>query len=81
MPRRQPASLAELYGRGIDELIGAGHAPAAVWEYSPRQLRAYQALSGRRRRVERAELLSIIQLGTRGDAKEIKRTLRKWLAG
>jgi hypothetical protein len=39
------------------------------------------ALHGKRRKREAAELLTVMQLATRGDNKEIKRALQKWLAG
>jgi hypothetical protein len=52
-----------------------------VWNYSPRQLKGFLVVSGKRRKREMAQLVSAVQLATRGDNKEIKRALRKWLAG
>jgi hypothetical protein len=43
-------------------------------------LRAYHALLVKRRTREKAEFVTAVQLGTRGDAREIKKVLRKWLA-
>lgn len=47
---------------------------------SPRQLRANHVLLTKRRAREKAEFVTAVQLGTRGDAKEIRKALRKWLA-
>jgi hypothetical protein len=57
-------------------LIAAGHPPAAVWQYTPRQMQAYLFIASRRRQREQKELLALHAMATRGEAKDIKKALR-----
>jgi len=57
-------------------LIAAGHPPAAVWHYTPRQMQAFLFIASRRRQREQRELLALYAMATRGEAKNIKKALR-----
>ena len=57
-------------------MISAGHPPADAWSYTPRQIKGFLALAGRRRTREYAERLSIAAAGARGDPKAIKKVLK-----
>jgi hypothetical protein len=47
-------------------------------DYTPRQLQAFVFLAGKRRQRELGELLHVNTLGSRGDEKTIRATLRSW---
>ena len=57
-------------------MIAAGHPPAAVWQYTPRQMQAYLFIAGRRRQREQKELLALYAMATRGEGKAIQKALR-----
>jgi len=56
--------------------VAAGHPPAAVWQYTPRQMQAYLFIAGRRKQREHKELLALHAMAQRGDTKDIKKALR-----
>jgi hypothetical protein len=59
-------------------LIAAGHPPAVVWSYTPRQLHGFVALARRRRLTELRENLVVSALGAQGDDGAVERQLREW---
>jgi len=60
----------------IESLIAAGHPPAAVWQYTPRQMQAFLFIAARRRQREHRELLALHAMAARGEGKDIKKALR-----
>jgi len=56
--------------------VAAGHPPAAVWQYTPRQMQAYLFIAGRRRMREQKELLALYAMATRGESRDIRKALR-----
>jgi hypothetical protein len=64
------------FAEAIEFLIANGHREDAVWNYTPRQLKAFVALAERRRKRERAEELSLQFLAARGDPKVVKKALK-----
>jgi DNA-binding response OmpR family regulator len=58
-------------------LIGAGYRESELWPLTPRQLIARLRLARRRRRHELAAALSLNALAARGEAKDLKRQLKK----
>jgi len=57
-------------------LISQGH--AEVWSYTPRQIIAYFFLASQRQRRDAATALSVTALGTRGEEREVNKTMREW---
>jgi len=57
-------------------LIAAGHPPAEVWQYTPRQMQGFLFIASRRRQREHKELLALYAMATRGESKEIRKALR-----
>lgn len=60
-------------------MIKAGHPPASVWDYSPRQVQAFALIDARLRARELAELLSLHALAMHGKSKAIKVQMTRWL--
>ena len=56
--------------------MAAGHPPAAVWQYTPRQMQAYLFIAGRRQMREQKELLALYAMATRGESRDIRKALR-----
>lgn len=54
-----------------------GHPPAAVWDYTPRQIAGFLHFAGKRRKRETAEALSIGAMAARGDPKELKKQIKE----
>lgn len=57
-------------------MIAAGHPPAVVWKYTPRQMHAFLFIAGKRRERERRELLALHALAARGDPKAVRKQLK-----
>lgn len=60
-------------------MIKAGHPPAAVWDYSPRQLQTFALIEARQRAGELAELLSLHTLAMHGKPKAVQIQVKRWL--
>lgn len=71
-------SLGDAIAEVIDELIGAGYPPSEVWSYTPRRLLAVRELADKRRKRRAAELLQIVNLGSRGELQQLKKVLAEW---
>jgi len=60
----------------VEALIGYGHAPADVWNYTPRQLHAFQRIAARRERHEAANRLVLDAMAARGDPKTLEKRVK-----
>jgi hypothetical protein len=58
-------------------LIAAGHPPATVMDYTPRQVGAFIVIAADRRRRELAEQLQINSLASQGEGKAIAGALKE----
>jgi len=58
-------------------LIAHGHNAADVLDYTPRQIGAFLAIAGHRRRREMREQLVLGRLAAQGDDKATKATLKE----
>lgn len=58
-------------------MIAWGHPPAAVWCYTPRQIRNYIFIANKRRQAERRLALADNALAARGDAKALAKAVRE----
>jgi hypothetical protein len=80
---RERYELERLVGlaRTAEALIAYGHSPDAVFGYTPRRALAFLNLAQSRLKVEKAELLSISALASRGDPREVKKQLKELSSG
>jgi hypothetical protein len=58
-------------------LIAAGHPPAAVWHYTPREIAGFLGLARARRRRGLGEQLAIAAAGQRAEPKALQRLLQR----
>lgn len=61
----------------IEKLISLRHDPAAVWNYTPREITGYLQLARHRHKQDVAEQLNIIAMGSRGEPKELQKYVRE----
>jgi hypothetical protein len=61
----------------VEQLIASGHPPAAVWNYTPRQIAGFLFFSSKRKNREDASKLSIGAMAARGDPKDVKKQVEK----
>src|SRR6202158_3629850 len=85
--RRRKPSPVEREGVGyaiavaFERLIALGHPPAVVWEYTPRQLKAFLIIAERRRRKELSEQLALFRLASHGEAREVNKQIKDLESG
>ncbi len=63
-------------GKTIEALIAYGHPPSAVWEYTPKQLRAWLEFAERRKQREMHDAIVVGALSSQAEGKVIKKQLK-----
>lgn len=60
----------------IEALIAIGHDEARVWTYTPRRMNGYLTFAGIRKKIEAAQEVAFIAIGSQGSKKSIESTIK-----
>lgn len=60
----------------IEALVSLGHDEARVWQYTPRRMNGYLTFAGIRKKMEAAQQVAFIAVGSQGSKKGIEKTIK-----
>lgn len=58
-------------------MIAAGHPPASVWGYTPREIAGWLFFAGKRKAREAGEQLSLGAAAARGEPRALKKQIKE----